>query len=170
MIDTSPQRFDRVTTHADYPGTAQRAIEIPHGAALAIAGPATFGLFAMLIMLIAVGLIIDMKPPLGFTIAFIAIGLAMIGGAVAMTVRGLAYYRAPIVRMVAVIVRDRTEVSGGGENSSASTNYYMTLQSRDGIRAEYHTHGSLAGRLVGGDIGVAYVKSHTLVDFVRFDV
>lgn len=78
--------------------------------------------------------------------------------------------RAPVVRVVAVVVDERVRVSGGGKNSSASTSYYATLQMRDGARRELGCDGALAGRIAAPDIGVAFTKEDQLVDFIRFAV
>ncbi|MBX3159238.1 MAG: hypothetical protein KF773_24935 [Deltaproteobacteria bacterium] len=169
-MDTSPERFDRVAAHADYAATAHRPIALPNSVAVAVVAPAGFAAFAAVVCLIGLTIIIAIEPPLVFVVAFAALGAAAIGLGVAGAARGLAYYRAPIERRIAVVVRDRTHVFGGDEDARAATTYYVTLQARDGTRLEYTTHGELAGRVVTGDIGVAYVKSRTLVDFVRFDV
>jgi len=78
------------------------------------------------------------------------------------------FVRAPMVRVIAVIVDERTEVSGGGENSSASTTYYATLQLEAGRRVELTTEGNVAGMISRGDIGVAYTKGGQLITFDRF--
>jgi len=100
--------------------------------------------------------------PLIVWLIFVAGGLAFVIGGWR-TSRGLIALRdAPIQRMIAVIVKERTDVSGG-ENST-STSYYATLQTEDGRRIEYKVSGALAGRVVVDDIGIAYVKE-TVVDF-----
>jgi hypothetical protein len=92
----------------------------------------------------------------------------------------LAVKGAPIERMTAVIVKERTEVSG--RNDKADTTYFVTLQTRDGTRVEYRVTRALVGKLVVDDIGIAYVKelvfelgfttlrSKSLVEFIRFEV
>lgn len=158
-MHTDPERFDRVFSHADYPATADRRIELPHGAALAVLWPGSLVVFGVLFLLIAVNILIELEPPLAITIIFVGLVLLFIVNAMAWTARGVQFFRTPIVRQVCVVIRDRTEADS----------YYVTLQIRDGTRAEYLTSGALVGRMIVDDIGVAYVKGHVLLDFVRFD-
>lgn len=72
-------------------------------------------------------------------------------------------------RVVAVWRDERTEVSGGGERSSASTNHFVLLERRDGRRSEYACSAKLAGMTAPGDIGVAFLRAGTLLDFRRVD-
>jgi hypothetical protein len=120
-------------------------------------------------LLIAIGLLLEIKPPLAVTILFIGTALMFIVGGLGAFGKAMQYRNAPIERMIAVVIKERSEVSGS-DTSSASTTYYTTLQSRDGTRGEYLTYRSLVGRLAVDDIGVAYVKARTLVEFIRFDV
>jgi hypothetical protein len=179
---TDPSRFDRVEQHPEY-GSAPSQPVLPADAGVsvaAVAGPLLLSLFGALFLLVAITILLAFRPPLIISVIFVAGGLAFVFGGVAMA-RGLVALRdAPIDRVIAVIVKERTDVTAS--NSSASTTYYTTLQTRDGTRTEYRTAGSLAGRLVVDDIGVAYVKAFTLdlgvtkvqvrslVEFIRFDV
>jgi hypothetical protein len=166
-----PARFDRVTEHPDYGATANRAIELPYSSITGIAVPSGFALFGLLFLILAIGVLVQIKPPLWFAIPFVVGVLMFIGGGTGMAVRGIKFHNMPIVRLVAVITKERTEVSGGGEHGMrAHTTYYTTLQTRDGTRAEYVTPDRLVGKLAIDDIGVAYVKGHMLVEFTRFEV
>jgi hypothetical protein len=69
-----------------------------------------------------------------------------------------------------VILDERTQVSGGGEHSSATTQYFALVQRENGERREFACRGEQAGKLATGDIGVAYIKADHLVDFERIDV
>jgi hypothetical protein len=170
-MTTDPERFDRVTAHPDYPATGNRAIELPYGSMAAVAAPTGFALFGVLFLVIMIGVLIEIKPPLWFAIPLVIGSLMFIGGGASMAVSGLRFHNTPIVRLVAVIIKERSEVSGGGERGMrAHTTYYTTLQTRDGTRAEYATPDRLVGKLALDDIGVAYVKGHMLVEFTRFVV
>jgi len=158
-MNTDLERFDRVLSHADYPATADHKIELPHGAALAVLAPGTLVIIGLLFLLIAINVLLELELPLAVTMIFIGLVLLFIVNAMAWTARGVQFFRTPIVRQVCVVVRDRAETD----------TYYVTLQTREGVRAEYATSGALAGRLVVDDIGVAYVKGHVLLDFMRFD-
>lgn len=76
------------------------------------------------------------------------------------------FTKAPLVREPVVVVDERTELSGGGE-SSVRTSYYVTIELEDGRRREVETEGEVAGAVVPGDVGVAYLKSRYLIDFER---
>jgi hypothetical protein len=95
---------------------------------------------------------------------FVVFGLAMAIGIGAKAVR---FARAPLLRVPALIADERTEVSGGGRNSSASTTYYATLEAADGVREEYRIDGRLAGTVAPGDYGLAYLRGGVLLDFRR---
>lgn len=102
-----------------------------------------------------------------FPALFVLIG---VGVAVGSVVKGVRFAKAPLRRTPAVIVDERTEVSGGGKNSSASTSYYATLEFKGGRRKEYGVLHRLAGELAPGDAGLAYLKGDVLVDFRRVRV
>jgi len=72
-------------------------------------------------------------------------------------------------RTIAVWRDERTEVSGGGKNSSATTTHYVLLEERDGKRTEVPCEDGLAGAHAPGDIGVAYLRAGVLLDFQRVD-
>src|SRR5262245_31628760 len=169
-MNVDPARFDRVTAHPAYAATADRRIELPYGSVTAIAAPSGFALFGLLFLILAIGILIEIRPPLWFAIPFVLGVLMFIGGGAGMAVREIRFHNLPIVRMVAVITKERTDVHGGGQHARATTTYYTTLQARDGARVEYRTPARLVGTLAIDDIGVAYVKGHLLVDFTRFDV
>lgn len=97
--------------------------------------------------------------------------LGAIGFAVVKSVSGTAKYRsAPLQRRPAIVVDERTKVSGGGKNSSASTTYYVTLEFEDGQRREFTVGTRLAGSVTEGDAGVAYTKHEHLAAFERISV
>ena len=73
----------------------------------------------------------------------------------------------PVARVLAIVVGDRTKVSGGGEHSSVSTTYYATLEFETGRRAELRCDDATAGEIARNDIGVAYLKGGKLVHFWR---
>lgn len=91
-------------------------------------------------------------------------GVVMIGSIIAKTVR---FANAPVERRTAVVLDERVNVSGGGEDSRATTSYYATLGYQDGNREELQTSGDVAGLITRGDIGVAMVRMNRLVAFYR---
>ena len=167
---TDPSRFDRVVEHPDY-GRAPEQPVLPADAVgiATAAGPMTVTLFGVVFFLIAVTLVLQIRPPLVVSIFVIGGALVFLLGGVGMIHKLVEFHNAPIHRHVAVIIKERSEMTVT-KHSRAQTRYYATLQLRDGNRVELHTYGSLVGRIVVDDIGVAYVKSRTLVEFIRFDV
>jgi uncharacterized protein (DUF58 family) len=97
-------------------------------------------------------------------LAFVLIGVAMF---IASIRKGVDFSRAPLKRVPAAVAGERSQVSGGGQNTSASTSYFVTLEFKGGRRKEYSAGDELAGKLSAGDIGVAYLKGRVLVDFRR---
>lgn len=78
--------------------------------------------------------------------------------------------RAPLERRPALVVRERTKVSGGGEHSSARTDYFATLQFPDGSRREFDVLEGVGGTIAPGDMGVGYLKGDFLIAFSRVGV
>lgn len=78
------------------------------------------------------------------------------------------FQTAPTATHAAVIAGKRTQVSGGGEHSSASTHYFLTAQFEDGRREEFAVMASdLYGRVSQGDAGVLFVRGTFALDFDR---
>ncbi len=99
--------------------------------------------------------------------AMCAFGIVML---VRSSQRTAQFANARLERHVAVWKDERTEVSGGGRNSSASTHHFVLLELRDGQRSEFPCDDRLAGAHAPGDIGMAYLRGGVLLDFVRIDV
>lgn len=73
----------------------------------------------------------------------------------------------PLLRVPARVLDKRNEVAGwGGGHRSASTRDLVTLEDEHGRRRQYFATSRLAGRIVPGDLGVAFLKGRHLVDFV----
>jgi hypothetical protein len=106
----------------------------------------------------------DEPAGVGFALVIAAIGLAM---AVPAGLRAASFSRAPLQRVAVLVADERTKISGGGNDSSASTTYYATLEQADGSREEFEIDARLAGSIAPGDFGVAYVKGGLLLDFRR---
>lgn len=102
-----------------------------------------------------------------FPLLFVLIGVGISIGGLVKIVR---FSNAPLRREPACVTGERTQVSGGGRNRSASTSYYVTLEFPDGRRHEYRTKGSVVGEVSEGDLGMAYLRGGYLLDFRRVRV
>jgi hypothetical protein len=166
---TDPSRFDRVMQHPEYRQAPEQPVLPADAVGIAVAvGPVVMTAFGLVCFLIVLSLL-DMMP-LPIAIAFVGGALVVLLGGMGMVAKLVQFRNAPVHRFVAVIVKERTEVTGGSGDTGASTSYYTTLQMKDGRRFELYTYRSLVGRIAVDDIGVAYMKSRTLVEFIRFDV
>jgi len=103
--------------------------------------------------------------------AVVPIGMTILGGFLLsrMLKRTASLKSSPTLRRLALVVDERTSVSGGG-NSSATTSHFATLEIADGSRQEYETHDQLAGMLTPGDMGMAYFRGGLFIDFKRVRV
>lgn len=91
--------------------------------------------------------------------------LGVLGFALALR-KLLRFLRSPTTRTIGIIRDKRTQVStGAGSDRSVSTSYYLLLEARGGERTEHRVSAGLSGRVVAGDIGVAYLRDGDLLDF-----
>ena len=159
-----PARFAALQAHPDYhaaqdhePPTTRH--HVAHGGAMA-------GL--VFFILVALGMAAFMSQVFG---PMALVPLAMAGFAFFALIRTASraseFAGARLRRLPALVVGERTSVSGGGENRRARTHYYVTLEFPEGGREEYQADGELVGRLTQGDMGVAFLKASTLLAFER---
>jgi hypothetical protein len=99
-----------------------------------------------------------------FPLLFVGIGVTIV---VVSIRKAMKYGGAPLESRPALVSGERTMVTGGGRDSSASTSYFVTLEFEDGRREEYRTTGKVTGEVREGDLGVAFVKGGYLLDFRR---
>jgi len=162
------RRFSEFEAHPEYPRL--QAFQ-PVDAGKAGPGTVVFG-GVFLVMWITIGGMV--------TLGFAAIGGPLVLFPLAILCFGLfgmarsaneyrAFRRAPIVPQPALVVDERVQVTGG-ENSSARTQYYTTLEYPGGQREEFETIPPAAAQACPGDIGMAYVRAKTLVHFERVPV
>lgn len=59
----------------------------------------------------------------------------------------------PLLTETSKVVAKRTEMSGGSENSSARTYYYVTFEFAEGGRVELQVAGRQFGLIAEGDVG-----------------
>ena len=75
--------------------------------------------------------------------------------------------KAPRLTVPVTVVAKRTNVSGGGEHSHASTDYYVTFQVESGDRMELRLHGHEYGMIVEGDRGELTFQGTRFLSFER---
>jgi hypothetical protein len=73
----------------------------------------------------------------------------------------------PKLNVDALVVSKRTEVSGGSNDSSANTWYYITFQVESGDRMELAVRGSDYGMLAEGDAGELVFQGTRFHSFTR---
>lgn len=73
----------------------------------------------------------------------------------------------PRLNVEAIVVSKRTRVSGGSNDSSASTWYYVTFQVESGDRMELAVKGSDYGMLAEGDVGELVFQGTRYHSFTR---
>ncbi|HTM20032.1 MAG TPA: DUF2500 family protein [Kofleriaceae bacterium] len=156
---TDEARFDEAERHDGFAQAMRHVPEPAQGGAASVIGilVLVFGVFWTIMAL-------SMFPPMAlFGIFFI--GIAFYGA----VYKPMQLARAPLERALAIVVDERTSVSGGKD--STSTHYYATLQLRDGRRCEFSCSGKLAGEITRGDLGVACTKlGKHLLGFARIPV
>ncbi|NWQ42703.1 DUF2500 domain-containing protein [Bacillus sp. EB106-08-02-XG196] len=73
----------------------------------------------------------------------------------------------PKLNVDAFVVSKRAQVRGGGNNSQASTRYFVTFQVESGDRMELMVHGSEYGMLAEGDFGELIFQGTRYHGFTR---
>ncbi len=162
-------RFAALQQHAEL---QRLMLQVPKVAGIGCGLVFTIGFFVIFI-----GVAVFMFGAMGSTGApsimkVVPLFFILVGSVAAFTIvrRLNNFSRAPLQREPAMVVGERTEVSGGGRNSSSSTTYFVSLEFPGGRRSEYRTQGQVVGKVSDGDVGVAYLKGEFLVDFERLRV
>ena len=141
---------------------ATGAIALQQG--LGIGGIVVF----VLIGLLATGVFFLICPPLGLVpLVIVVVGALAFSGQLS---RRNRFAKSSLQRVPALVVDERTKISGGGGSFSASTSYLATLEFPDGSRREYPVDDTTAGKLTQGDMGIAYLRADHLLDFGRVRV
>jgi hypothetical protein len=102
--------------------------------------------------------------------SIVPLGMAALGVFMLLAARKKmqAIATAPVVALPVIVADKRTHVSGGGNNSSARTDYFVTCELEDGSRKEYQAwDGNLYGRMAPRDAGIIYVRAEYALDFDR---
>lgn len=176
--DTRDARFESARRTAAYARALQHEPSTGHLAVGGAFGSIFFVFFALVALGIggigcSMGALSGSGMGLGFGGLFAVVPILMaafgIFAAIKTAAKTKAIVTSPTLRRLAHVRDERTSVSGGGRNSSASTQYYVTLEYDDGAREEHPVDPRIASRVAPGDLGVACERGGYLVDFVRLD-
>ena len=164
VVDQTRARFELLQDHEDLeellahrPSTGSHTAQMGCG----IAFPIFF---------IAVSLGITMVfGKVGGPIAFVPFMFVVVGVVLLFSniKKAADFSSAELEAVPALVVDERIQVSGGGENRSASTTYYAMLEFEDGRRKEFTIQSGTASKVAPNDMGVAYVKGDHLLEFRR---
>lgn len=182
--------FDQIRRSAAWAnrGSSRRQVSLPQMPPLAAVAPflffAVFIAVSGFIALMALAMsgafgfaAARMGGPLGGGLALVPAFMALVPAG--FVVLGVVMFRkhrrmlndfrnAPTESHPALIAAKRTQVSGGGENSSASTSYFLTAQFENGSREEFALiTPDLYSRLSEGDAGVLFTRGKFALDFDR---
>lgn len=107
----------------------------------------------------------------GFEVLFFVIFALVIGIFLFTLIRGAAQWHknneSPRLTVNASVVSRRTEVSGGGGDTMASTWYYATFEVESGDRMEFAVSGREYGLLAEGDGGRLTFQGTRFLGFER---
>ena len=99
------------------------------------------------------------------------ISIFVIGGIIMASVKGIMEWNknnhSPKLTVDATVVTKRENVSGGANNHSHSTTYYVTFQVESKDRMEFRVSGTEYGMLVEGDYGRLTFQGTRYLGFER---
>jgi hypothetical protein len=164
--------FERIKQSPQYAlhDARERLERLPQPGMIATAIPVVF----FLVFIAASGFIALMALTMGFggigmmfaivPLGFVVIGVLML---VATLQKAAKFRSSDSIGQPAIIRAKRTEVSGGGRDSSATTSYYITAEFETGDRQEFAAESDLYARVAEGDAGVLYTRADVAQDFDR---
>lgn len=168
MVRTEPERFDRVIEHPAYKSAPPEPIGAP---LLSIAEVTPSAILTAGISLLVTVLWIVKDPFSSIQGLLIGLLLGVLGWAFYMSLKKAREVRdAPVERLVAVVVKERQDFRRRFGDRRESLRTYVIVQTQDGQRREFFAPKDVVGRYAVDDIGIAYVKTDVLVDFLRVDV
>jgi hypothetical protein len=98
-----------------------------------------------------------------FLVAVTIIGVAVVAG----LTQTISNAQKPLESSQVLVVAKRTHVSGGMNNTPASTHYYVTFEWENGERREYPVSGHEYGMMAEGDIGTLMFQGTWYKGFSR---
>lgn len=166
ILGDLPARFVALRAHPDFESALAHVPLVTTEKMAAMSGIVSAAIFIpMSLMSLAIAVVFP--PAFVFALVMVAGGVF----ALAKSIRRAAQLRSgELKRVPSALVDERTEISGGKNNSRVRTSYYACLQSEGGKRQEYEVDGEFSGKIAPGDMGVAYFKGNHLIDFERIPV
>jgi hypothetical protein len=165
----SSDPFERIKQSPQYAlhAATERLERLPKPGLIATAIPVVF----LLIFIAASGFMSLMFLSVAGFMAIVPMGFVVIGVLMLIHVlqKTAKFKASPSIGRAAILRAKRTEVSGGGKDSSATTSYYLTAEFENGDREEFAAESSLYGRVAEGDAGVLYTRAEMAQDFDRVD-
>jgi len=158
---TATARYDRVTRDPSYARVAKHRPNATDSVAYVVVG------LMLLIALVQTGLAFRGRGLAdGGNFFMFCFGVVMLVLVLTALVRIVRYNRTPVQHWVGVVLSEREELVRAGRSSTRY--HYATLQDRDGVEVELLCDRGINDRIAAPDIGVAFVKSTSLVDFIHF--
>ena len=106
-----------------------------------------------------------------FPLIFAIIFIAVIGMFIVIAVRGILQWSknnsSPRIPVQARVVTKRTHTSGGMDNTSASTSYYITFEFLSGDRKEFYVPYREYGLIAEKDNGILTFQGTRFISFER---
>lgn len=166
-------RLDAVVKHPEYPASLSATPSSVHlyaGSGCIVVFGAIFALAALIMSFIAPRSMGEFGPASFVRVLLLVFAAVGAGLAVWGIFRLVKLSQSRLMRLPALVVDKRIDVSGGGQTSQSSasrvsTSYYVTLALGDGGRRELEAQGKLYGKLAQNDTGVAYIRYRSLLDF-----
>lgn len=158
-------RFAALEGHAEFEHALSHRPQLQEPRALGVLGAVLLAALLLGLAMVLTAGFASFFPPMVVLPLFL-VGVLLVSLLGSAFKRG-DFERAPLEAQSALIVAERTRITGGREQT-AVTKHFATLQFRSGRRQEYEVLDQVSGKLVPGDIGVAYTKARWLVSFSRF--
>ena len=102
-----------------------------------------------------------------FVLFFVLIAGAILYAIVQAITQAIKNTNSPILTVPAQIVAKRSEMSGGQNDTSVRTSYYVTFEMQGGERREWDVASQKYGLLVEGDRGTLTYQETWFKDFTR---
>jgi hypothetical protein len=165
-LPDTPERFDALRAHAHARELLAATPPSPAGRWREL-GCVVFSLAAFVVVGLGMMLVASaLFPPfVAIVAAILVFGLIAVGAEAWRRMRAVA---APLERLEACVIDERVAIVGG--DGATRTRYFVTLSFPDRTRRELEAVAPVAGAVTRGDMGIAFLRGETLIDFRRVPV